>query len=302
MMFANRTHFSPARPIHATRPPCSAVSMSVVSCTFRPHRLDASLMLMSPSSILMYTGVSDPPVMISASSPARFNSLPKNPPPLESTIVPVSGDFVTNEWRPDIGAMPVSGPTASISGAERAPEAGSGFGSAMLHISATPSPLPPRKSFARSPGRLVRLIVPRSRSIAAMFPVQPCMSIDDTILYSCLRWQIYLTHNLTHTRATGDFGHLLRHRTTAIPAATKAITITLTTIETSVPQASTPPSPVDLVGIDRAIGVTRAVGAGVGGKGGSTTDNSTDCQVYGSFAMLSATLIVYVPTDAFSLA
>ena len=73
-------------------------------------------------------------------------------------------------------------------------------------------------------------------------------------------------------------------------------------IETSVPPASTPPFTVDLVGIDRAIGVTRAVGAGVGGNGGGMMDNSTDCQVYGSFAMLSAIRIVYVPTDAFSLA
>ncbi len=52
-----------------------------------------------------------------ASNPARFSSLPKKPPPLESTIVFVSGDFVTKEWRPDMGAMPVSGPTASMSGA-----------------------------------------------------------------------------------------------------------------------------------------------------------------------------------------
>lgn len=78
---------------------------------------------------------------------------------------------------------------------------------------------------------------------------------------------------------SSGLGHLLRHRATAIPVATKVIKITRTIIETSIPPASVIPSPVGLVGIDRAIGVTRAVGAGVGGNGGGMMDNSTDCQV-----------------------
>ena len=77
-----------------------------------------------------------------ASRPANFNSFPKNPPLLESNIVPVRGDFETMTCLPERGArVPVRGPVVKIrifSG-----DSGSIFGKIISEYSFTPRPLPP---------------------------------------------------------------------------------------------------------------------------------------------------------------
>ena len=59
---------------------------------------------------------------------------------------------------------------------------------------------------------------------------------------------------------------------------------------------------IGLAGIPLATGTTFSVGAGVGGGSGVRTDSATRRHVFGSFALLSAIPMWYVPTDAFSLA
>ena len=59
---------------------------------------------------------------------------------------------------------------------------------------------------------------------------------------------------------------------------------------------------IGLAGIPLATGTTFSVGTGVGGGSGVRIDSATRRHVFGSFLLLSAIPMLYVPTDAFSLA
>ena len=115
---------------------------SVQALTFFPQSPSTGTISVFPSLISTQEGFSAFSVMIRASTPAFFSSLPKPQPAFQLKIVPVRGDFDVRTTPKAIGERPESGPEVNMRGFIGL--RGSNLGSASSESSFTPSPLPPR--------------------------------------------------------------------------------------------------------------------------------------------------------------